>query len=327
MAQQALPEREARLGRAMGADEDGTAPHAVVVLLPGSGLPRSTRRPSAVAAAALRPFARRLVRAALQGEPDSSLVVHTLHYRYRGWNGQAAHPAHDAEWAVAEVVRRYGDVPVCLAGFDVGARAALRAAGHPMVESVLAVSPWLPETEDGPPGGTEEPGVRAAPSGAGVESPGVESPGVEAGAAGRRTAEQPGKVAADDAGAEPDGPPRGARAANRAACESEPVRQLIGRHVLMVHGSDDEHTAPELSYRLAERAKKSNANVCRFEVHTDGHRLRHHQAEVAALAENFILGTLCGREFARPLVDAMAAPPPLGLRMPLASGFGRSLRR
>jgi hypothetical protein len=322
MAQQALPEREARLGRAMGADEDGTAPHAVVVLLPGSGLPRSTRRPSAFAAAALRPFARRLVRAAQQGEPDSSLVVHTLHYRYRGWNGQAAHPAHDAEWAVAEVVRRYGDVPVCLAGFDVGARAALRAAGHPTVESVLAVSPWLPETEDGPPGGTKEPGVRTAPCGTGAESPVG-----EAGPAGQKAAERPGNVAADGAGAEPDGPPLGPRTTDRAACESEPVRQLIGRHVLMVHGSDDEHTAPELSYRLAERAKKSNANVCRFEVHTDGHRLRHHQAEVAALAENFVLGTLCGREFARPLVDALAAPPPLGLRMPLATGFGRSLRR
>jgi hypothetical protein len=97
--------------------------------------------------------------------------------------------------------------------------------------------------------------------------------------------------------------------------------------VLLVHGTDDEHTAPELSYRLAERAKRTNANVCRFEVHTDGHGLRQHNAEVAALAENFVLGTLCGREFARPLTDAMAAPPPLGLRMPLATGFGRSLRR
>ena len=94
-----------------------------------------------------------------------------------------------------------------------------------------------------------------------------------------------------------------------------------------MHGSDDDHTDPELSYRLAERAKKANADVCRFEVHTDGHRLHQHNAEVAALAENFVLGTLCGRDFARPIVDAMAAPPPLGLRMPLASGFGASMRR
>ena len=40
---------------------------------------------------------------------------------------------------MAEVVRRYGDVPVCLVGMDMGARAALRAAGHPVVASVLAL--------------------------------------------------------------------------------------------------------------------------------------------------------------------------------------------
>jgi hypothetical protein len=271
MAQQALPEREARLGRAMGTDASGAAPHAVVLLLPGGGVARSLRRRSAVAAAAVRPLARRLVRAAHQGEPDASLVAHIVHYRYRGWNGEEAHPAWDAQWAVDEVVRRYGDVPVCLAGVDVGARAALRAAGHPMVNSVLALSPWLPEA-----------GSTRSAEGAG-------------GTGGMR--------------------------------EAEPVEQLAGRHVLLVHGTDDEHTAPELSYRLAERAKRTNANVCRFEVHTDGHGLRQHNAEVAALAENFVLGTLCGREFARPLTDAMAAPPPLGLRMPLATGFGRSLRR
>lgn len=278
MAQQALPEREARLGRAMGADESGAAPHAVVLLLPGGGMARSVRRRSAVAAAALRPLARRLVRAAQQGQPDTSLVAHILHYRYRGWNGEDAHPAGDAEWAVAEVVRRYGDVPVCLLGVDVGARAALRAAGHPMVASVLAISPWLPEADPDGADGTA---------------------GAAAGAPGRATG----------------------------AHESEPVKQLVGRQVLLVHGTDDEHTSPELSYRLAERAKKTNADVCRFEVHTDGHGLRQHNVEVAALAENFVLGTVCGREFARPLTDAMAAPPPLGLRMPLATGFGRSLRR
>jgi predicted esterase len=188
---------------------------------------------------------------------DDVLVAHVVRYRYRGWNDEAADPARDAEWAVEEVVRRYGDVPVCLAGVDVGARAALRAAGHRAVAGVLALSPMLP----GP--GTDE----------------------------------------------------------------EPVRQLAGRPVLIVHGTDDVRTDPELSYRLAERAKKVNAQVCRFEVHTDGHGLRHRHAEVVALGKDFVGGVLCGRDFARPLVDAMAAPPPLGLRMPLAAGFGRSLRR
>jgi dienelactone hydrolase len=176
-----------------------------------------------------------------------------VHYRFRGWNGGHAHPAQDASWAADEVVRRYGDIPVCLVGMDMGGRAALRAAGHAAVSSVVAIAPWLP------------------------------------------------------AGTEPD-----------------PVRQLIGRQALIVHGTNDRDTDPELSYRLAERAKKVNRDVCRFEVHTDGHDLQDHRSEVAALTADFVLGTLLGRALARPVADALAAPPPLGLRMPLAVGFGRT---
>jgi dienelactone hydrolase len=250
VTQQALPRRDARLGRAFGDDH---AVQGVVLLLPG-GVAASTRGRSRRAAAAMLPLARRLVRA---GE-GHDVAAHVLHYRYHGWNGPDAHPVRDVEWALEEVVHRYGDVPVCLAGRDMGARAALRAAGHPAVVSVLALAPWLPEmSEDG---------------------------------------------------------------------GEEPVRQLTGRRVLIVHGTDDEHTGPDLSYRLAMRAKKINPDVCRFEVHTDGHALRQHRAEVLALAEDFALGSLCDRDFARPVADALAAPPPLGLRMPLAAGFGRSLR-
>ncbi|WP_030422434.1 alpha/beta hydrolase [Streptomyces sp. SCSIO 75703] len=108
---------------------------------------------------------------------------------------------------------------------------------------------------------------------------------------------------------------------------AEPVKQLAGRRVLIVHGTKDTRSDPELSFRLAARAKKANRDVCRFEVHADGHGLRAYRDEVAALAADFVLGTLLGRPFSRPVRDAFAAPPPLGLRMPLASGFGRSPRR
>lgn len=289
MASQALPARGARLGRPVapglvpgfapalspasrGARANGTrggaarpasrslpsrrdrgddpAVRAVVLALPG-GDALSTRRRSPVAAAMMWPLARHLVREGL----DDGVAAHVVHYRFRGWNGGHAHPAEDAEWAVGEAVRRYGDVPVCLVGMDMGARAALHAAGHPAVNSVVALAPWLP-----------------------------------------------------------GGP------------EPEPVKQLAGRRVLLVHGTDDDVTAPELSYRLAERAKKANRDVCRFEVHSDGHGLHQHRAEVFALAADFVLGSLLDRPYARPVTDALAAPPPLGLRMPLASGFGRSLR-
>ncbi|MFC7307302.1 alpha/beta hydrolase [Streptomyces monticola] len=252
MAQQAMPVRGARLGRLIGTETSAVS--GVVLLLPG-GEEVSVRRPSPLAAAAVRTLGRKLVRAGR----EHGLVAHVVHYRGRGWNGPDALLARDATWAADEVVRRYGDVPVCLAGLDMGGRAALHAGGHAAVNSVLALAPWLPE---------------------------------------------------DDMAVPP-----------------EPVKQLSGRRVLIVHGTNDERTDPELSFRFAERVKKANRDTCRFEVHSDGHGLHQHRGEVAALAADFVLGALFGRVFSRPLADAFAAPPPIGLRMPLASGFGRSLRQ
>ncbi|MER6632289.1 alpha/beta hydrolase [Streptomyces sp. NPDC000987] len=253
MAHQATPVRRARLGKALGPEP--TAVSGAVLLLP-SGDEASERRPSPMwATASMRALGRRLARAGR----DEGLATHVVHYRYRGWNGSEAHLAQDASWAADEILRRYGDVPVCLVGVGMGGRAALRAAGHEAVSSVLAIAPWLPEED-----------VAASP---------------------------------------------------------EPVKQLAGRRVLIVHGTNDERTDPELSFRLAARAKKANRDVCRFEVHSDGHGLHQYRSEVHALAEDFVMGALFGRAFSRPVVDAFAAPPPLGLRMPLAAGFGKSLRR
>ncbi len=243
----------ARLGRAFTAPPTGSATGGVVLVLP-SGEPVSHRRPSPVAFARVLPLARALARSgAAEG-----VVVHAVHYGRRGWNGTDAQLAADAEWAAEEVVRRYGDVPICLAGHGMGGRAALHAAGHSAVNSVLAMAPWLPERDR--------------------------------------------------------------------AVEPEPVRQLAGRHVLIMHGTNDRRSDPELSYRLAARAKKINRDVCRFEVHSDGHALRQHHTEVLALARDFVLGALLSRAYSRPVADALAAPPPLGLRMPLAAGFRKSLR-
>ncbi|MGW4508069.1 alpha/beta hydrolase [Streptomyces sp. NPDC004436] len=243
MAQHAPPARGARLGRAAGARTgSGTTEspvNGVVLLLPGAL--RFSPGP-------VRPLARALARAgAAEG-----LVTHTVIH------GGDSPREDQARWAADEAVRRYGDVAVCLAGYGAGGLAALRAAGHEAVNSVLAMAPCL-------------------------------------------------------AGASASDPP-------------EPVKQLSGRHVLIVHGTNDARSDPERSYRLAERAKKANRTTCRFEVHSDGHGLREHQAEVVALGVDFVLGAIFSGRYSRPVTDALAAPPPLGLRMPLASGFGRSLR-
>ncbi len=252
MAQQATPVRAASLGRVIGSGP--TAVGGVVLLLP-RGTEVSARRPAPLSTTSFGALGRTLTRA---GRTEG-LVAHVVHYRYRGWNGAQAQLAHDASWAADEAVRRYGDVPVCLAGIGMGGRAALHAGGHDAVNSVVALAPWLPE---------------------------------------------------DDV-----------------AAPAEPVKQLQGRQVLIVHGTNDERTDPELSFRLAARAKKANRDVCRFEVHSDGHGLRQYRSEVLALAADFVLGAMFGHHFSRPVQDALAAPPPLGLRMPLASGFSGARRR
>ncbi|MBW1604351.1 alpha/beta hydrolase [Streptomyces sp. JJ66] len=246
MTQQALPARTARLGRPLGLTN---RVEAVLLVLPG-GVPASTRRPSPLAASAAQALARHAVGAAAR--VDAALTAHVLRPRYRGWNGDAAHLAADAAWALAEIDRRYGDVPVCLAGSGTGARAALRTAGHRLVAAVAALATWAPDGD------------------------------------------------------------------------SESVDHLADRQVLFVHGTDDEVCAPGASYRLAERAREVSPTVCRFEVHTERHTLRRYRTEVAALTADFALGALCARDFSRALADAFAAPPPLGLRMPLAAGFGTS---
>ncbi|RSS51667.1 alpha/beta hydrolase [Streptomyces sp. WAC07061] len=238
MAQHAPPARGARLGRAAGANGSVSTVSGVVLLLPGA---------SRLAPGPVRPLARALARAGgAQG-----LVAHPV--------AHGAGPREEAAaWAAQEVVRLYGDVPVCLAGFGAGGRAALLAAGHEAVNSVVALAPCLTEGAD--------------------------------------------------------------------AGSPEPVKQLAGRQVLIVHGTNDARSDPESSFRLAARAKKANRSTCRFEVHSDGHGLREHRSEVVALAVDFVLGAMLAGRYSRPVVDALAAPPPLGLRMPLASGFGRSLR-
>ena len=89
MAQQATPERTARLGRALGS-EPATV-NGVALLLP-NGEESSARRPSPLSAVSVRGLGRRLARAGR----EQQLATHVVHYRYRGWNGDEAHLAHDA---------------------------------------------------------------------------------------------------------------------------------------------------------------------------------------------------------------------------------------
>jgi alpha-beta hydrolase superfamily lysophospholipase len=76
---------------------------------------------------------------------DSGLAALQLRYRVRGYN--EGDPVADLEWALSEIARRHGNVPVCMVGHSMGARSVLRCAGHESVRAVVALAPWLPPGE------------------------------------------------------------------------------------------------------------------------------------------------------------------------------------
>lgn len=91
------------------------------------------------------PFARQLSRRGRR----YGVEVWMLRYRYRGWNGAESSPVQDARWALDEVRRRHGDVPVVLVGHSMGGRTALRVAADPAVVGVVALAPWVEAGEPG----------------------------------------------------------------------------------------------------------------------------------------------------------------------------------
>lgn len=67
-----------------------------------------------------------------------------LRYRHRGWNDLTSpSPVPDARWALEQVRRDLGEVPVSLLGHSMGARTAVRVADDPLVLGVVALAPWF----------------------------------------------------------------------------------------------------------------------------------------------------------------------------------------
>ncbi|MEU7825180.1 alpha/beta hydrolase [Catellatospora sp. NPDC049133] len=115
--------------------EAADRPQALVILLHG-GAAGGHGRAHRGRAAYLRmlPFQR-----AMPGD----VTVWRLRYRFRGWNGAAADPVRDLEWALDQARSRHPGLPVVLVGHSMGARAALWGAGDPQVTAVCALGPWI----------------------------------------------------------------------------------------------------------------------------------------------------------------------------------------
>lgn len=136
MSSETLPGADGR------ADAVGTG--GIVVLAHG-GAAASKLPTSPVQASVLRmiPVAA-AIREAVSG---SGIEVRRARFRLRGWNGAAASPVRDLTELLDQIAAESGSVPVVLVGHSMGARAALRAAGHPLVTAVAGLAPWVPPGE------------------------------------------------------------------------------------------------------------------------------------------------------------------------------------
>jgi len=121
-----------------------TSVRGVVVVAHG-GESVSTQPTSAYQLAVLRmiPLAA-AVQHAVRGR---GVVVRRSRFEVRGWNDSDASPVRDLTRLLDDVRDEFGPVPVVLVGHSMGARAALRAAGHPSVTAAAGLAPWLPPGE------------------------------------------------------------------------------------------------------------------------------------------------------------------------------------
>src|ERR1700722_18161549 len=129
-----------------GATEAGRDPDVrAVVMVAHGGTSVSTRPTGAAQLAVLRMIP--VAQAIRQAGRGSHVAGWGPRVAGRGWNDAQASPVADLDRLMDGLAETMGQVPVILVGHSMGARAALRAGGHPLVTAVAALAPWLPPGE------------------------------------------------------------------------------------------------------------------------------------------------------------------------------------
>jgi alpha-beta hydrolase superfamily lysophospholipase len=121
----------------------GDVTAVVLILHGGRANSFEPTKPSQLTAVRMRPF----MNAISRRTADRGVAVWMLRYRVRGWNGDDRSPVADAEWALAEIRRRHGDVPVVLVGHSMGGRTAFAVGGDPVVAGICALAPWCEKAD------------------------------------------------------------------------------------------------------------------------------------------------------------------------------------
>lgn len=117
-----------------------TRPRALVLMLHG-GKETSTKIVDGHSMSWLRSLA--MQRSISPRAHAAGVSTWLLKYRLRGWNGGSG-PIADARWALEEVRRELGDLPVVLIGHSMGARTAAHVADDTSAVGVVGLAPWFP---------------------------------------------------------------------------------------------------------------------------------------------------------------------------------------
>ena len=119
-------------------------PAGIVLVLHGGASRREQMMVSPTQLSVLRmiPIASRIATAG-----RGRLAVFRLLNSTRGWDTRHT-PVDDVAWALDELRERFGaGIPICLVGHSLGGRAALLSAGRDDVRSVVALAPWVYESD------------------------------------------------------------------------------------------------------------------------------------------------------------------------------------